>query len=188
MVKALAYGDVYRALLLAEQWKDSPQVRACIEDELHVKAAVLPGTSTGATWAGATAFDVLTQEAYKCQTICVLSQELLKLGDPSADRTVRETVAAGVGAYLDSQLLTNTVTLSANVRPASICNGATAVTSKGAPLSAQRCRAGLSYALSPAASCQRHHRAPHPNTTPAIARTCELSSSNSSASVNTMRR
>jgi hypothetical protein len=57
----------------------------------------------------------------------VLSEELLKPGDPDAERTVRETVIAGVAAFLDGQFLTNTVTLSANLRPAAMTNGATAV-------------------------------------------------------------
>ena len=38
---------------------------------------------------------------------------------------------AGVAAYLDAQFLTNTVTLSANLRPAAVTNGATAVVSTG---------------------------------------------------------
>ena len=45
------------------------------------------------------------QEAYKAAKIVVLSDELLKLGDPDAERTVRETVIAGVAAYLDAQFL-----------------------------------------------------------------------------------
>ena len=65
-----------------------------------------------ATPVAATAYDTLTQEAYKAGKIVVLSDELLKLGDPDAERTVRETVIAGVAAYLDAQFLTNTVTLS----------------------------------------------------------------------------
>jgi hypothetical protein len=36
-----------------------------------------------------------------------------------------------VAAFLDGQFLTNTVTLSANLRPAAITNGATAITSTG---------------------------------------------------------
>jgi hypothetical protein len=60
-----------------------------------------------------------------------MTNELLQLGNPVAERTVRETVAAGVGAFLDAQLMTNTVTLVANTRPAAITNGATAVTSTG---------------------------------------------------------
>jgi Phage capsid family len=97
------------------------------------------GTGTGGAWVGenlstpaaATAFDTLSQEAYKAQKIVVLSRELLQLGNPNAERTVRETVMAGMAAYLDAQFLTNTVTLSANLRPAAITNGATAVTSTG---------------------------------------------------------
>src|SRR4030095_13681103 len=97
------------------------------------------GSGTGGAWVGeglatpvaATAYDTLSQEAYKAAKIVVLSEELLKIGDPDAERTVRETVIAGVAAYLDSQFLTNTVTLSADLRPAAITNGATAVTSTG---------------------------------------------------------
>jgi HK97 family phage major capsid protein len=98
------------------------------------------GTGTGGAWIGeglgtpaaATAYDTLSQEAYKSAKIVVLSKELLQLGNPDAERTVRETVIAGVAAFLDAQFLTNTVTLSANLRPAAITNGATAVTSTGA--------------------------------------------------------
>jgi HK97 family phage major capsid protein len=97
------------------------------------------GSGTSGAWIGqglntpiaAAAYDTLTQEAYKAGKIVVLSKELLKLGDPDAERTVRETVIAGVAAYLDSQFLTNTVTLSADLRPAAITNGATAVTQTG---------------------------------------------------------
>jgi HK97 family phage major capsid protein len=188
MVKALARGDAYQELALAERLRDSPTVHATIE--LEQKAAVSPGVTsdatfaaplsaygvagealqllrgasiigqlegrmrrapfrtkvaretgsgTGGAWIGealatpvaATAYDTLVQEAYKAAKIVVLSRELLQLGDPDAERTVRDTVIAGVAAFLDSQFLTNTVTLSAGVRPAAITNGATAVTSTG---------------------------------------------------------
>ena len=97
------------------------------------------GAGTGGAWLGeglatpiaATAYATLAQEAYKAGKIVVLSTELLKLGDPTAERAVKETVVAGVAAFLDGQFLTNTVTLSANLRPAAITNGATAVTSTG---------------------------------------------------------
>jgi HK97 family phage major capsid protein len=97
------------------------------------------GTGTGGAWvaegnstpAEATALDTVSQEAYKAQTIVVLSTELLQIGNPAAERTVRETTIAGVGAYLDAQFLTNTVTLIANTRPAAVTNGATAVVSTG---------------------------------------------------------
>jgi hypothetical protein len=188
MCLGAGHGDMYTELTLAEKFKDSPQVHATLE--LRGKAAVSPGVTTDATWAGplsvygiaqealtllrgasiigalegrmrrvplrtkvpretgsgtsgawigqglntpiaAAAYDTLTQEAYKAGKIVVLSEELLKLGDPDAERTVRETVIAGVAAYLDGQFLTNTVTLSADLRPAAITNGATAITSTG---------------------------------------------------------
>jgi HK97 family phage major capsid protein len=97
------------------------------------------GSGTGGAWiaegnsvpVAASAFDTLSQEIYKAGKIVVLTKELLKLGDPSAERTVRETVSAGVAAFLDAQFLTPTVTLSAGLRPAAITNGATAVPSTG---------------------------------------------------------
>ena len=97
------------------------------------------GSGTGGAWVGdslstpvaATAYDAVSQEAYKAQTIVVFSNELLALGNSAAERTVRESMIAGVGAFLDAQFLTNTVTLVANTRPAAITNGATAVTSTG---------------------------------------------------------
>jgi HK97 family phage major capsid protein len=97
------------------------------------------GSGTGGAWVGeglstpvaATAYDTLSQEAYKAQKIVILSKDLLLLGNPDAERTVRETVVAGVAAFLDAQLLTSTVTLSAGLRPAAITNGATAITSTG---------------------------------------------------------
>lgn len=97
------------------------------------------GTGTGGAWIGqglatpvaATAYDTLTQEVFKSGVIVALSRELLNIGDPAAERTVRETVIAGLSAYLDGQFLTNTVTLSAGLRPAAITNGATAVVQSG---------------------------------------------------------
>jgi hypothetical protein len=189
MASAMSHGDAYSAQAIAERWKDTPQVHATLV-ELHTKAAVAPGTTTDATFAGplaaygianealtllrgasiigllegkmrrvpfrtkvpretgsgagggwigqtlgtpvaVTAYDVLTQDAYKAGKIVVLSEELLQLGDPDAERTIRETVIAGVAAFLDGQFLTNTVTLSADLRPAAITNGATAVVQSG---------------------------------------------------------
>jgi hypothetical protein len=66
----------------------------------------------------------------------VLTRELLQISNRSAERTLRETVAAGLAAYLDEQLLDPAVTLIANVRPASITNAAAAVVSTGSGASA----------------------------------------------------
>jgi hypothetical protein len=189
MCKASA-ADTVSALALAQDWRDTPQVRACLEAELTTKAASAPGTTSDATWAAplatygigaealtllrdasivgrlegqlrrvpfrtrvpretgtgtggawvgetlatpvkATVYDELLQDVYKAGVIVVLTKELLKLGDPVAERAVRETVIAGVAAFLDQQFLDPTVTRIAYVRPASITNGATAITSTG---------------------------------------------------------
>ena len=55
----------------------------------------------------------------------------MKLTDPNAERTVRETTMAGVAAFLDAQFLTSTITLVAQTRPAAVTNGATSIASTG---------------------------------------------------------
>ena len=50
MVKAAARGDVLTELALADKLKDTPTVHATIE--LQTKAAVSPGLTSNATWAG----------------------------------------------------------------------------------------------------------------------------------------
>jgi HK97 family phage major capsid protein len=47
---ALGGGDRYRELQIADQWLDTPQVKATLE--LRTKAAVASGSTTDATWAG----------------------------------------------------------------------------------------------------------------------------------------
>ena len=74
-----------------------------------------------------TAFDTVTQEAYKAGVIVVLSKELLPAGDPDAERTIRETVVSGLAAFIDQQFLLPTVTFAARSAPAAITNGATEV-------------------------------------------------------------
>lgn len=189
MALGVGHGDTYTTRVAAEQFKSTPQVFAVIEG-WHTKAAVAPGTTTDATYAGPlvgygiaaealalergtsiigalepkmrrvpfktkpavetgagtggtwvaegnstpvakTAYAASAQEAYKAQVISVLTRELLLLGNPSAERTVRETTTAGVTAFLDGQFLDPTITLIANTRPASITNGASAITTTG---------------------------------------------------------
>jgi HK97 family phage major capsid protein/HK97 family phage prohead protease len=45
-------GDSYQTLQYAKEWKDTPEVEQMIEHMWHTKAAVAPGTTTDATWAG----------------------------------------------------------------------------------------------------------------------------------------
>ncbi len=97
------------------------------------------GAGSGGAWVAenasipvaSTAYDTVTQQSYKASTIVVMTRELLNIGHSDSERTVRETVTAGVSAFLDGQFLNPAVTLIANQRPASITNGATAITSTG---------------------------------------------------------
>ena len=189
-VMCKSIGDTKTGLDMAEQLRETPQVYACLQDELETKAAVAPGTTTDATFAGplaaygiagealqllrgasiigqlepkmrrvpfrvtvpkatgtgtnaawigqnlstpvaATAYSSITQDLYKCGVITVLSKELVKIGNPDSERTVRETVVGGTNGFTDGQFLTPTVTAIADLRPAAITNGATAVTSTG---------------------------------------------------------
>jgi HK97 family phage major capsid protein len=126
--------EIERGLSIVQQL--APRMRKV---PFRTKVSHETGSGTGGAWVGeglstpaaAGAYETLSQEVYKAQKIVALSTELLKIGSPSAERTVRETVMAGAAAFVDSQFLTNTVTLSANVRPAAITNGATAITSTG---------------------------------------------------------
>jgi len=193
MVKALSRGDSMAAQVISEAWLDVPQVEATLA--LEGKAAVSPGTTTDATFAGPlavygvaaeaialergvsivgqlipkmrkvpfrakvsvetgsgtggawvkegdptpvgkTGYVSLNQEVYKAQVIVALSKELLLVGNPDAEATIRTTTAAGMAAFLDGQFLTPTITLVAQTRPASVTNGAPAVTSTGSTAAA----------------------------------------------------
>ena len=71
----------------------------------------------GGNWIGenlstpvaATAYDTFSKEGYKAGVIVVMSDELLKLGNPYAEKTM-STRVAGVAAFLDQQFLTPTIT------------------------------------------------------------------------------
>src|SRR5918993_1698414 len=54
-------GDTHRALLIAERWRDTPQVKTTFE--LQTKAAVAAGTTSDATWAGPLAAHGIAGEA-----------------------------------------------------------------------------------------------------------------------------
>ncbi|HXG54019.1 MAG TPA: phage major capsid protein [Vicinamibacterales bacterium] len=188
MAKALGHGDSMASQVISEGWLDVPQVEATLK--LEGKAAVSPGTTTDATFAGPlaaygisseaialergvsivgqlipkmrrvpfrakisaetgtgssgawvgegaatpvakSAYVSLSQEVFKAQTICALSKELLMVGNPAAEATIRETATAGMAAFIDGQFLTPTVTSSPGLRPAAVTNGAAVVVSTG---------------------------------------------------------
>jgi len=74
----------------------------------------------------------------KAAGIIVLTEELVRLSTPSAEATVREEMIAGMGAFLDTQLVDPAVAAVANVNPASITNGAATAAASGVTGAAAR--------------------------------------------------
>ena len=60
----------------------------------------------------------------KAAGIIVISAELAKISNPSAEQVVRNDMIAGMAQYLDTQFIDPTVAAVANLNPASITNGA----------------------------------------------------------------
>jgi len=174
--KLLCKGNVYEAAEYARRWDDStPEVA------LALKAAMNPGTTTDAAWAGplvnynisqdflpllraATILGKIsglrivpfntkipgqtaggsygwvgqgkpkpvTQLAFQAQTLgiakvaglIILTEELIRLSNPSAEALCRQDMVDGIARFLDSQFTDPTVAAVANVNPASITNGA----------------------------------------------------------------
>lgn len=80
-----------------------------------------------------TAFDFTATELRwnKIATIAVLTNELIRFSNPSAERLVRDGLAAAVIERADIDFIDPNKTAVANVSPASITNGATAIPSSG---------------------------------------------------------
>lgn len=104
-------------------------------------------TSGGsANWVGEgnpkplTAFDFNAVELRwaKVAAISVLTNELIRFSSPSAERLVRDALAAAVNERLDIDFIDPAKAAVANVSPASITNGATAVASSGSDADAIR--------------------------------------------------
>ena len=62
MALAHSHGDAYRAQLVAEYWRDSPEVTATLES-WRIKAAVPAGSTTDSTWASPLALHGISSEA-----------------------------------------------------------------------------------------------------------------------------
>lgn len=60
----------------------------------------------------------------KVASIVVLSQELVRFSNPSAERLVRDSLVKDIAAFLDGQFINPAVAAVAGVNPASITNGA----------------------------------------------------------------
>jgi HK97 family phage major capsid protein/HK97 family phage prohead protease len=179
-------GNLFEAAQYATRWNDStPEVA------LALKAAIAPGTTTDATWAGplvnqgiasdfiellrpATilgkipglrnvpfntkvpaqsaggtygwvgeskpkpvtklAFTSVSLGITKVAGIIVLTEELVRLSNPSAEALVRADMIAGIAQFLDAQFIDPAVAAVAGVNPASITNGAPTAAATANPI------------------------------------------------------
>lgn len=87
------------------------------------------------------AFDSVTLDHNKIAGIIVLTDELVRLSDPSAELLVRNDLAAAIVQFMDDQFLDPTKA-SNDVSPASITYGVTPVTASGTTADALRADIG----------------------------------------------
>lgn len=88
-----------------------------------------------------TQFDFTATELrwFKVATIAVITEELIRFSDPSAERLVRDSLAAAVIARMDTDFVLPSNSGTSNVKPASITNGATTFAASGTDAAAIRC-------------------------------------------------
>lgn len=84
----------------------------------------------------ALAFDNITLPWAKASTIVVLTAELAKLSNPSAEMLVRNDILAGISQYLDKRLVDPAYPGVTGVSPASLTHGVTPTQASGATLAA----------------------------------------------------
>ncbi len=83
----------------------------------------------------------------KAANIAVVSEELLRFSSPSAELVVRNALADALQARLDSDFINPSITLIADVRPASVTNGATNSAASG--IDADAVRADIRTLITP---------------------------------------
>lgn len=112
-------------------------------------------TSGGAAyWVGETdakpltslAFDQITMRWTKLATIAVISEELARFSQPSAETILRDQLAQAVIQQMDADFVNPANAGTANVKPASITNGVTAIVSGGGSESDIRADVSALYA------------------------------------------
>jgi HK97 family phage major capsid protein/HK97 family phage prohead protease len=80
------------------------------------------------------AFAATTLSIAKAAGIIVLTEELVRLSNPSAEDLVRRDMIAGIAQFLDAQFIDPAVAAVAGVNPASITNGAPTAAGSANPL------------------------------------------------------
>jgi HK97 family phage major capsid protein/HK97 family phage prohead protease len=104
----------------------------------------VPSQTAGGTygWVGEAKPKPVTKLAFSAETltiakaagIIVLTEELVRLSNPSAEALVRNDMIAGIARFLDTQFIDPAVAAVAGVNPASITNGAATAVATTNPL------------------------------------------------------
>ena len=104
----------------------------------------VPAQTAGGSygWVGQAAPKPVTKLAFgtsnlpvaKAAGIIIITEELARLSTPSAEELVRRDMIAGIGEFLDKQLIDETVAAVANVSPASLTNGVAPITATANPV------------------------------------------------------
>jgi HK97 family phage major capsid protein len=81
-------------------------------------------------------FDSVTLPWAKASTIVVLTNELVRLSNPSAEALVRQDLIDGIASFLDKRFVDPAYPGVANISPASVTNGVTPTQASGATLAA----------------------------------------------------
>jgi HK97 family phage major capsid protein/HK97 family phage prohead protease len=104
----------------------------------------VPSQTAGGTygWVGEAKPKPVTKLAFSAETlgvtkaagIIVLTEELVRLSNPSAENLVRADMIAGIAQFLDAQFIDPAIAAVAGVNPASITNGAATAVATANPL------------------------------------------------------
>ena len=126
-----------------------PTLRA-VPFNIHIRGQTTGGASY---WVGQGLAKPLTSVDFndtylgwsKAASIAVLSEDLLRFSNPSAEMLVRDALAQSLAGRLDTDFVDPTKAATANVSPASVTYGST--TSHSAGTTAADCRADIATAL-----------------------------------------
>jgi HK97 family phage major capsid protein/HK97 family phage prohead protease len=94
---------------------------------------------------GELAFDQVSLGMAKAAGIIVISEELARSSDPSAEAIVSEDLRKAIAQFLDEQFINPSVAAVSNVSPAAVTNGASVIDSTG--VTAAHLRADFAAAL-----------------------------------------
>jgi HK97 family phage major capsid protein len=117
------------------------QINGFRQVPFNVRMALQTAGSTAA-WVGEgmskpvskLAFDQVTIPEAKMAVIVVITEELARFSDPSAEVLVRNDLVDAISEFMDQQFIDPAVAVSAGVHPGAVTNGVTPIASTGATI------------------------------------------------------